>query len=84
MDSRKCACVFSRVQLFVTSWTVAHPTPLSMGFPKQECWGGLPFSSQGNLPNPGLESESPVSSALGGRFFTAEPPREPRKMVQKA
>ena len=31
------------VQLFVTLWTAAHKAPLSMGFPRQEYWGGLPF-----------------------------------------
>ena len=31
---------FSRVQLFVTPWTVAHQAPLSVGFPRQECWSG--------------------------------------------
>ena len=31
---------FSRVQLFVTPWTVARQAPLSMGFSKQECWSG--------------------------------------------
>ena len=35
----------SHVQLFVTPWTVAHHTPLSMGFPSQEYWSGFPFPS---------------------------------------
>ena len=33
----------SHVQLFATPWTVAHQAPLSMGFPRQVYWGGLPF-----------------------------------------
>ena len=40
------------------AWTVAHQAPLSIGFPRQECWSGLPFPSPGDLPtqesNPGL------------------------------
>ena len=36
---------FSRVQLFLTPWTVAHQAPLSMAFSRQEYWSGLPFSS---------------------------------------
>ena len=55
------ACVlsrFSRVQLFVTTWTVVHQAPLSMGFSRQEYWSGLPCSPLGDLPDPGLE---PVS-----------------------
>ena len=33
----------SRVQLFATPWTVARQASLSMGFPRQEYWSGLPF-----------------------------------------
>ena len=36
-----CVCFhFSRVQLFATLWTVARQASLSMGFSRQECWGG--------------------------------------------
>ena len=40
------------VQLFATPWTRAHQTPLSMGYPRQEYWRGLPFPPPGHLPNP--------------------------------
>ena len=30
---------------FATSWTVAHQATLSVGFPRQEYWSALPFSS---------------------------------------
>ena len=53
---------------------VARQGPLSMGFPRQEYWSGLPFPSLGDLPNPGTE---PVSPALPGGFFTTEPPGKP-------
>ena len=33
----------SHVRLFETLWTIAHQTPLSMGFSSQEYWSGLPF-----------------------------------------
>ena len=46
---------------FVTPWTVAHQAPLSMGFSRQEYWSGLPFPSPGDLPDPGIEPESPAS-----------------------
>ena len=42
----------------MTSWTVAHQAPLSMGFSRQEYWSGLPFPSPGDLPNPGIELKS--------------------------
>ena len=58
---------FSRVQLFVTLWTVAHQAPPSMGFSRQEYWSGLPFPSRGDLSDLGIEPVSPVSLALAGR-----------------
>ena len=36
-------CVLSRVQFFVTLWTIAHQAPLSLGFSRQRYWSGLPF-----------------------------------------
>ena len=53
-----------------TPWTVAHQAPLSLGFPKQEYWNGLPVSSPGDLSNTQIEPESPG-------FFTDEPPGKP-------
>ena len=46
-----------------------QPTRL-MGFYRQEYQSGLPCPSPGDLPNPGIK---PMSPALAGRFFTAEP-----------
>ena len=40
--------------------TVSHQAPLSMGFSRQEHWGGLPFHSPGDLPDPGIEPLSPA------------------------
>ena len=36
---------FSRVQLFVTLWTVAHWAPLSMGLSRQEYWSWVAMPS---------------------------------------
>ena len=66
-----CACVlshFSRVQLCVTLWTVARQVPLSKGFSRQEYWSGLPCPPPGDLPDPGIEPESPT--LVGGFFIT--------------
>ena len=57
-------CMRRCVLLFVALWTVAHQAPLSMGFSRQEYWSGLPFPPSGNLPDPRIELESPVSPAL--------------------
>ena len=48
-----------------------------MGFSKQECCSGLPFPPPGDLPHPGVESESLTSPASAGRFFTTAPPHKP-------
>ena len=55
---------------------VAHQAPLSMEFPRQEYWSGLPFPSPGDLPHPGFELVSP---ALAGGFFTTQSPGKPCK-----
>ena len=60
-------------------WTVACRAPLSMGFPRQEYWSGLPFPTPGDLPDPGIQSVSP---ALAGVLFTTEPPGKPLPDVQ--
>ena len=64
----------SRVQLFATLWTIASQAPLSMGFSRQEYWGGLPFPSLGDLPNPGIEPWSPT---LQADSLPTEPPGKP-------
>ena len=52
--------LLSCVQLFATAWTVAHQPPLFMGLSRQEYWNGLPFSSPGYLPVPGIKLRSPT------------------------
>ena len=41
----------------------AHQAPPSMGLSRQEYWGGLPFPSPGDLPDPGIEPRSPTLQA---------------------
>ena len=67
-----CACA-QLLGLLVTPWTVACQAPLTMGFPRQEYWSGLPFPSSGDLLDPGIEPMSPASPTLAGRFFTTAP-----------
>ena len=52
----------------------------SMGFSRQEYWSGLPFSSPGDLPNPGIEPGSPELQASS---LLSEPPRKPLSVVQR-
>ena len=58
------AQMLSHVQLFVTPWTVACQAPLSMGFPRQGYWSGLPFPPPRDLPDPGIGPTYPVLPAL--------------------
>ena len=60
-------------QLCVTPWIVTRQTPLSMRFPRQEYWSGLPFPPPREPPNPQIEPGTP---ALAGRFFTTEAPEK--------
>ena len=43
-----------------------------------EYWSGLPFTSPGDLPNPGMEPRSP---ALQVDSLLSEPPRKPIKAL---
>ena len=61
-----CLCVLSCSVMsdsFATSRTVARQAPLSMGFSRQEYWSGWPFSSPGDLPDPGTELRPPALQA---------------------
>ena len=53
-----CAQLLNCVQLFATSWNIAHQAPLSLGILQQEYWSELPCPPPGDLPtqgsNPGL------------------------------
>ena len=49
--------------------TIAHQTPLSMEFSRQEHWCGLSFLSLGDLPDPGIEPMSLMYPVLAGGFF---------------
>ena len=54
----------SCAQLISTRWTVAGQAILSTEFSRQEYWSGLPFPSPGDLPDPGIESTSPLQDSL--------------------
>ena len=69
--------LFSCVQVSATPWALDLQAPLSMGFPRQEYWSGLPCLLPGDLPDPGIKPTCLASPALVGRFFTTEPPGVP-------
>ena len=54
---------FHCVWLFLTPWTVALHSSLSLGFSRQEYWHRFSFPSPGDLPNPGIKLGSPTLQA---------------------
>ena len=54
---------FSRVRFCATPQMAAHQAPPSLGFSRQEYWSGLPFTSPGDRPDPGIEPQSPALQA---------------------
>ena len=60
--------------LFATPWTLAHQSPLSMEFSRQEYRSGLVFPSPGDLPDLGAEPRFP---ALQADSLPSEPPGKP-------
>ena len=74
-----CCLVTKYVQLFCDPMT--SQAPLSMGFPRQEYWSGLPFHSP-------EESSWPKNwtciSCTGRQIFAAEPPGKPTEQREEA
>ena len=65
-----------------TLWTVARQAPLSMGFSRQGYWSGLPCSPPGDLPDPGIEPWSLMSTCIGRRLFLLlAPPGKPMDSI---
>ena len=66
----------------MTWWTAAHQAPLPVEFSRQEYWGGLPFPSPGNLPEPGVKPRSPTLRQILYHWATREAPRS-RQFCEK-
>ena len=67
-----CCCLVTKSHptLLHSSWTAVCQAPLSMRFSRQ-------FPSPGDLPTPGIETESPACvSFIAGEFFSTEPARK--------
>ena len=74
-----CAQLLSHVQLFTTSWIIAHQAPPSMGILKARIleWVAYPFSRESSQPR----NQTGVSSITGGFFLPAELPGKPQSMT---
>ena len=76
----KGVCVlhhFGWIRLSVILQTVSCQARLSMRFPRQEYWSGLPCPAPGDLPDPGIEPTSTASPALQAGSLPTEPPPKP-------
>ena len=62
----------------MTSWTIGHQAPLSMGLSRREYWSGLLFPPSGDLSDPGIK---PVFPAVAGGFFTTGHQGSPCSML---
>ena len=65
-----CAKLLQSCPALCNAMIVANQAPLSMGFPRQGHWRGLPFPSPGDLPDPGITPMSFMSLALASGFLT--------------
>ena len=59
----------SRVWLFATPWTSAYQAPLSMGFPRQEYWSGVPLPSLEEISFPSCVSLYFFALMIEGGFL---------------
>ena len=77
-----CVCAVPSVMVTVaTPWTVAHQAPLSMGFSRQEYWGGLLCPPPGDLSHPGIETAYPVAPALQENFLALSNQGNPSRVL---
>ena len=76
----RCCLVAQSCLTLCDSIDYSHQAFLSMGFPREEYWSGLPFPSPEDLPDPGFEPKCP---ALTGGFFTTEPPGKPMLVLSE-
>ena len=64
----------SHVRLFVTPWTIACQTHLSIGFSRQEYWSGLLYPPPGESSWPRDRTHISCVSYIASRIYTAESP----------
>ena len=56
--------------ILVTTWTVTHQAPLSVGFSRQEYSSGLPCPPPGDHSNPGIEPSCLIPPSVADVLFT--------------
>ena len=71
-------CVVSNS--FVTPWTVARQAPLSVGFPRQKYWSGLPFPFSKGSAWPRDQTQVSCISSTGRQILYHRATREAHKI----
>ena len=74
-----CVIVAQLCPALCDPMNVAHQTPLSVEFSRQEYWSGLPFTSPADLPEPGIKPGSPILQAYS---LPSKPPGKPILIYQ--
>ena len=74
-------CVLSHVWHFMSPWNGTLQALVSMGFPRQEYWCGLPFPTPRNLPDPGDRTCISCLSCILGGFFITVPKGKPAYVI---
>ena len=69
--------VLKHFWLCVGHWAVVLHSSLAMWFSRREYWSGLPFSTLGDLPDPGIKTVSLAFPVLAGKILTTVPPGVP-------
>ena len=82
VKNERSAQTLTWVRLFATPCTVACQAPLSMEFSRQESWRGVPFLPPGDLPDPGIELQSPGSPASQADSSSAKPLEKPQQHLK--
>ena len=84
-----CVCVCAHTQRVVIDslqppvGCIAHQTPLSMAFSRQEYWSELPCPPPGDLYDPVIEPMSLMSPALAGGLIICSANWEVQIRVEK-
>ena len=72
-----CVCFVQSCPTLCSPMNWRLPSSSIHGTLQARIWSGLLRPPPGALPNPGIEPTCLASPALGGRFFTTEPPGQP-------
>ena len=74
---------FSHVQLFASLGSIVRQALVSMEFPREEYWSGLPYPPPGDLPNSGIEPSSLSCSSCSRQILCCWAKRKPHVLLRE-